>query len=62
MINRIFNRKEIGEHFPYFNQWLKRKGISYPHTFDFLYFKRWILEENQENLEKNISLLHKTFF
>ncbi len=26
------------------------------------YFKKWIYEETQENLEKNISLLHKTFF
>lgn len=62
MVNRIFNRKEISEYFPFFSQWLKKKKIQYPHTFDFIYFKRWIYEEVQENLERNIALLHKTFF
>lgn len=50
MINRIFIRNEIPKNFPYFMDWLKRKSINYPHTFDFLYFKKWILEEKQENL------------
>jgi hypothetical protein len=62
MINRIFNRKEISDHFPFFIKWLKTKKIEYPHTFDFIYFKKWILEETQQNLERNIALLHKTFF
>lgn len=62
MVNRIFNRKEIADHFPFFIKWLKAKKIEYPHTFDFIYFKKWILEESQQNLERNIALLHKTFF
>jgi hypothetical protein len=62
MINRIFNRKEIANNFPHFIAWLKSKGIHYSHTFDFVYFKKWILEESQDNLEKNISLLHRKFF
>lgn len=62
MINRIFNRKEVKEHFPSFMNWLAKKKYQYPHTFDMTYFKKWIYEETQENLEKNISLLHKTFF
>ena len=62
MINRIFNRKEIPDHFPFFIKWLKTKKYEYPHTFDFIYFKKWILEETQQNLERNIALLHKTFF
>ena len=62
MINRIFIRKEIPNNFPHFINWLQNKGIKYQHTFDFIYFKKWILEETQENLEKNISLLHKKFF
>lgn len=62
MINRIFIRKEIPNNFPHFINWLRTKGIKYPHTFDFIYFKKWILEETQENLERNISLLHKKFF
>lgn len=43
MVNRIFNRKEIADHFPFFIKWLKAKKIEYPHTFDFIYFKKWIL-------------------
>lgn len=43
MINRIFNRREIPNNFPHFINWLKTKNISYSHTFDFIYFKRWIL-------------------
>lgn len=62
MINRIFNRKEIPDHFPFYVKWLKTRKIDYPHTFDFIYFKKWILEETQQNLERNIALLHKTFF
>jgi hypothetical protein len=62
MINRIFNRKEAGDNFPYFNKWLAQRKIQYPHAFDFHYFKQWIHEETQDNLEKNIALLHKTFF
>jgi len=62
MINRIFNRKEIADHFPFYVKWLKTKKIDYPHTFDFIYFKKWIFEETQQNLERNIALLHKTFF
>ena len=58
----VFNRKEIPDHFPFFIKWLKTKKIEYPHTFDFIYFKKWILEETQQNLERNIALLHKTFF
>ena len=47
MVNRIFNRKEVLDHFPFFAQWLKKNKIDYPHTFDFVYFKRWIYEEVQ---------------
>lgn len=35
------------DHFPFFAQWLKKKKIEYPHTFDFFYFKKWIYEEAQ---------------
>lgn len=62
MINRIFNRKEVNENFPFFVKWLEAKGVHYDHTFDFIYFKKWIYSESQENLEKNIALLHQTFF
>ena len=62
MINRIFDRADIEKNFPYFISWQQRKKISYPYTFDFHYFKRWILEEDQENLGHNISHLHKIFF
>ena len=50
MVNRIFERGDIAKNFPYFVDWLKRKKIKYPHAFDFVYFKRWILEEDQEKL------------
>lgn len=62
MINRIFIRGEIENNFPYFNEWLQKKNITYQHTFDFVYFKKWILEEKQEILENNIGLLHKNYF
>ena len=62
MINRIFTRNQIGDNFPYFEKWLDKKKIKYPHCFDFVYFGKWILEENHEKLEKNINLLHKVFF
>ncbi len=42
MINRIFNRKEVNENFPFFMKWLEAKGIHYDHAFDFIYFKKWI--------------------
>ncbi len=62
MINRIFNRKEVGDNFPFFVKWLHTKHITYPNVFDFHYFKQWIHDETQDNLEKNIGQLHKTFF
>ena len=62
MINRIFNRKEIADYFQGYSKWLASRKIQYPHSFDFHYFKQWIHEETQENLEKNITHLHKTFF
>jgi hypothetical protein len=62
MVNRIFNRKEVGDNFSFFLEWLKARKITYPHTFDFHYFKQWIHEESQNNLEQNIAKLHKTFF
>lgn len=62
MINRIFNRKEIGDYFQCYNKWLLARKIQYPNAFDFHYFKQWIHEETQENLERNIAHLHKTFF
>ena len=62
MINRIFERADLGKSFPYFFEWLKLKKISYPHSFDFVYFKRWILEEEQQRLGENIQHLHKIFF
>lgn len=62
MINRIFERKDLPKSFPYYFDWLKSEKISYPHSFDFVYFKRWILEERQQNLSDNIQHLHKMFF
>jgi len=47
MINRIFNRKEIKDHFPFFMLWLENKKYQYSHTFDFTFFKKWIYEESQ---------------
>lgn len=61
-INRIFVRKEIPKNFPYFIQWLKINNIKYKHTFDFVFFKKWILEEKQDNLHQNISLVDLMLF
>lgn len=44
MINRVFMRQNIERNFPFFVQWLKVNKIKYKHSFDFTYFKRWILE------------------
>ena len=62
MINRIFNRKEVSDNFSYYIDWLNTRKITYPNAFDFHYFKQWIHEETQHNLEQNIAKLHKTFF
>ena len=44
MVNRIFNRKEVTENFPYFAKWLAVHKVVYPHAFDFYHFKQWIHE------------------
>jgi hypothetical protein len=61
MINRIFDPTEIETNFQYYIKWLVRNGLPYE-RFDFVNFKKWILSETKENLDKNIILLHKIFF
>jgi hypothetical protein len=61
MINRIFDPAETETNFQYYIKWLNRNDLPYE-RFDFVNFKKWILSETKENLDKNIILLHKIFF
>lgn len=62
MINRVFDRAEMDTNFEYYARWIKSNGLDGSGKYDFANFKRWILVENKENLDKNIHLLHKLFF
>ena len=61
MTNRIFDPAETETNFQYYIKWLNRNDLPYE-RFDFVNFKKWILSETKENLDKNIILLHKIFF
>ena len=48
--------------FEYYVKWIKNNGLEAAGKYDFANFKKWILVESKENLDKNILLLHKLFF
>jgi hypothetical protein len=62
MINRIFDQNELDTNFEWYVKWLSTDPRSSQSKFDFNNFKKWIMCESKENLDKNIAKLHKIFF
>jgi hypothetical protein len=58
----VFDRTEMDTNFEYYVKWIKNNGLEASGKYDFANFKKWILIETKENLDKNILLLHKLFF
>lgn len=50
----------MDSNFEYYVRWLKHEGLAA--KLDFRNFKRWVLTDSKENLDRNIVLLHKIFF
>lgn len=62
MINRIFNQNELDFNFEWYVGWLAIDPRSTQSKLDFSNFKKWIMCESKENLNKNITKLHRIFF
>jgi hypothetical protein len=62
MINRIFDQNELDTNFEYYVKWLNTDPRSSQSKLDFCNFKKWTLCESKDNLDKNITKLHKIFF
>lgn len=62
MINRIFNRNSAMNNFEYFRKWLIDKKITFTHSFDMVYFKKWVANESEENLKEELRVLIDKYF
>ena len=62
MINRIFYQNEIDTNFEWYVKWLGTDPRSSHSKLNFSNFKKWVLCESKENLDRNIGKLHKIFF
>lgn len=61
-INRVFKRNEVSENFPYYISWLKKNKISYDYSLDLVYFKKWVLTDEADNLKQNLKILIDKYF
>lgn len=40
-----------------FKKWLHEKNIVFEHSFDLVYFKKWVANESEENLRESLKYL-----
>ena len=57
LINRVFEQKTINSNLAYYFNWKKRSQNENIRTFDCLSFRKWLNNENKQNLERNINIL-----
>ena len=62
MVNRVFEPDKLQKNFPFYLEWLSNEKFHYLQRFDFIYFKRWVLDCKDEALKENIKLLRKNYF